>query len=262
MTGRFENKVALIAGGAHAVEGELMGFGGVAAWEIVRGGGKLIIADIDDAAGEQSVSQMRDAGYDAQYIHADVTSEADWVAAVELATSTHGRLDIMVMVAGAPDRRETIESGSVDDWKRVMDVTNLGMFLGVRIAAPAMRESGGGSIVLISSMMAKIAGPHANAYAASRAGMTQFARSAAVQLGPDNIRVNTVLPGWTVTPFTAPVFDDETTEQLSERVPLGRLATAREIAAGILFLASDESSYVTGSELLMDGGVTSWLGPR
>ncbi|MCH8221894.1 MAG: SDR family oxidoreductase [Chloroflexi bacterium] len=262
MTGRFENKVALIAGGAHAVEGELMGFGGVAAWEIVRGGGKLVIADIDDVSGEQSVEQMRSAGFEALYIHADVTSEADWVAAVELATSTHGHLDIMVMVAGAPDRRETIESASVDDWKRVMDVTNLGMFLGVRTVAPAMRDAGGGSIVLISSMMAKIAGSYANAYAASRAGMTQFARSAAVQLGPDNIRVNTVLPGWTVTPFTAPIFDDETIEQLSERVPLGRLATSREIAAGILFLASDESSYVTGSELLMDGGVTSWLGPQ
>ena len=115
---------------------------------------------------------------------------------------------------------------------------------------------------MISSMMAKIASDYANAYAASRAGMTQFARSAAVQLGPDNIRVNTVLPGWTLTPFTAPVFDEEFSKQLSERVPLGRIATPEEIAAGILFLASDESSYMTGSELLMDGGVTSWLGPR
>ncbi len=262
MTGRFENKIALIAGGAHAVEGELMGFGGVAAWEIVRGGGRLVIADIDDASGEQSVAQMREAGFEAKYIHADVTSEADWVAAVELATSAYGRLDVMVMVAGVPDRGESIESGSVDDWKWVMDVTNLGMFLGVRAVIPVMRESGGGSIVLISSMMARIASLYANAYSASRAGMTQFARSAAVQLGPDNIRVNTVLPGWTLTPFTAPAFDDETAGQLSERVPLGRLATAKEIAAGILFLASDESSYVTGSELLMDGGVTSWLGTR
>ncbi len=262
MTGRFENRVALIAGGAHAVQGELMGFGGVAAWGIVRGGGKLVISDLDDASGERSVEQMRAAGFDACYIHADVTSEEDWSTAVELAISSYGRLDIMVMVAGIPDRGETIESSQVDDWKRVMDVTNLGMFLGVRAVAPVMREADGGSIVLISSMMARVAGPNANAYAASRAGMTQFARSAAVQLGPDNIRVNTVLPGWTMTPFTAPVFDKEFSNVLSRRVPLGRIGTSEEIAAGILFLASEESSYVTGSELLMDGGVTSWLGPR
>ena len=165
------------------------------------------------------------------------------------------------MAAGINNRGETIETVTVPKWRQVMDVTNLGMFLGVRSVAPKMRESGGGSVVLISSMMAKITHNQANAYATSRAGMTHFARSAAVQYGSDNIRVNSVLPGWAVTPFTAEMFDDEWIEQHAKRVPLGRIADASDIAGAILFLASDEAKYVTGSELLADGGVTAWLGP-
>jgi NAD(P)-dependent dehydrogenase (short-subunit alcohol dehydrogenase family) len=110
-------------------------------------------------------------------------------------------------------------------------------------------------------MMAKVVRDQANAYATSRAGMTHFARSAAVQYGADNIRVNTVLPGWTLTPFTAGAFDDEWADRLGKRVPLGRVADASDIAGPILFLASDEAKYVTGSELLADGGVTGWIGP-
>ena len=115
--------------------------------------------------------------------------------------------------------------------------------------------------MLISSMMARVVRDGANAYATSRAGMPHFARSAAVQYGSDNIRVNTVLPGWTLTPFTANAFDEEWSERLAKRVPLGRVADASDIAGPILFLASDESKYVTGSELLADGGVTGWIGP-
>ena len=142
-----------------------------------------------------------------------------------------------------------------------MDVTNLDMFLGVKSVVGPMREAGGGSIVLISSMMARIVSDRASAYATSRAGMTHFARSAAVQHGPDNIRVNTVLPGWALTPFTKDAFDDGWPERVARRVPLGRVAIASDIAGSILFLASDEAAYVTGSELLVDGGVTAWLGP-
>jgi len=261
ISNRFEGKVALIAGGAHAIETSLMGFAGLAALEIARGGGKIMIGDIDDAAGEQSVKNMREAGLTADYSHLDVTSESDWISVVEKTSSLHGHLDIMIMAAGINNRGETIETVTVPKWRQVMDVTNLGMFLGVRSVAPKMRENGGGSIVLISSMMAKITHNQANAYATSRAGMTHFARSAAVQYGPDNIRVNSVLPGWAVTPFTAEMFDDEWMKQHEKRVPLGRIADASDIAGAILFLASDEAKYVTGSELLVDGGVTAWLGP-
>ena len=175
--------------------------------------------------------------------------------------SEHGRLDITIMAAGVNDRGNPIETTDVDVWQRVMDVTNLGMFLAVKSSVRPMRESGGGSIVLISSMMARIVRQNASAYATSRAGMTHFARSAAVQYGPDNIRVNSVLPGWAITPFTIDAFDDEWMAQMAKRVPLGRVADASDIAGSILFLASDEAAYVTGSELLVDGGVTAWIGP-
>jgi 3(or 17)beta-hydroxysteroid dehydrogenase len=261
MSKRFEGKVALVVGGANADESRLLGFAGLSALEIARSGGKVVIADIDDEAGERSVVKMKKAGLTADYVHLDVTSESDWITAVDMTVSTHGRLDIMIMAAGIPDRDGTIETTDVETWRRVMDVTNLGMFLGTRSVVGPMRKSGGGSIVLISSMMARVVRDLANAYATSRAGMTHFARSAAVQYGSDNIRVNCVLPGWTLTPFTAGAFDEEWAERLGKRVPLGRVADASDIAGPILFLASDEAKYVTGSELLADGGVVGWIGP-
>ena len=261
MSNRFEGKVALVVGGANADEDRLLGFAGLSALEIARDGGKVVIGDIDDEAGTRSVLKMKASGLTADYVHMDVTSESDWQIAVDNTLSLHGRLDIMIMAAGIPDREGTIDSTEVDSWRRVMDVTNLGMFLGTRAVVEPMRNSGGGSIVLISSMMARVVRDQANAYATSRAGMTHFARSAAVQYGADNIRVNTVLPGWTLTPFTANAFDDEWSERLAKRVPLGRVADASDIAGPILFLASDEAKYVTGSELLADGGVTGWIGP-
>jgi 3(or 17)beta-hydroxysteroid dehydrogenase len=261
MSNRFEGKVALVVGGANADESQLLGFAGLAGLEIAKQGGKLVVGDIDDEAGNRSVNKMKDAGLTADYVHMDVTSDSDWVNAVEITVSNHGRLDILIMAAGIPDSGETIETTDVDKWRRVMDVTNLGMFLGTRAVVDPMRKSGGGSIVLISSMMAKVVRDGANAYATSRAGMTHFARSAAVQYGSDNIRVNTVLPGWTLTPFTANAFHEEWAERLAKRVPLGRIADASDIAGPILFLASDEAKYVTGSELLADGGVTGWIGP-
>ncbi len=262
MNDRFEGKVALVVGGANADDSQLMGFAGLAALEIARLGGKVIIGDINDEAGERSVNKMKKAGLTADYMHLEVTLESDWIAAVKAATTMHGRLDIMIMAAGIFDRVTSIEDTPVDVWKRVMDVTNMGMFLGTRSVVGAMRESGGGSIVLISSMMAKVVRESANAYATSRAGMTHFARSAAVQYGADNIRVNTVLPGWALTPFTSDAFDEENLKQFSARIPLGRVADASDISGPILFLASDEAKYVTGSELLADGGVVGWLGPH
>jgi NAD(P)-dependent dehydrogenase (short-subunit alcohol dehydrogenase family) len=261
MAGRFEGKVALLAGAGAAVEGEQMGFGGVAAWRILREGGSVLIGDIQDERGERAVQQMRDEGLNATYRHLDVTGESDWAASVDQIMADHGRLDIMVDIAGILDGG-TLEDVSVDLWKKTMDVTSHGMFFGARAVAPAMRKNGGGSIVLISSMVAKVVGEYGSAYAASRAGMAHFARAAAVQLARDGIRVNSVMPGWTRTPFTEALYQDEgPREWRNRRVPLGRWAQPEEIANGILFLASDDSSYVTGTELLIDGGVTAWWGP-
>ena len=133
ISNRFEGKVALIAGGAHAIETSLMGFAGLAALEIARGGGKIMIGDIDDIAGEQSAKNMREAGLTADYSHLDVTSESDWISVVEKTSSLHGHLDIMIMAAGINNRGETIETVTVPKWRQVMDVTNLGMFLGLSL---------------------------------------------------------------------------------------------------------------------------------
>ena len=212
MSNRFTGKVALVVGGAHADESKSLGFAGLSALEIARAGGKVVIADIDDEAGEQSAAKMRDDGLTARYVHLDVTSEPDWDAAVESTVSEHGRLDITIMAAGVNDRGNPIETTDVDVWQRVMDVTNLGMFLAVKSSVRPMRESGGGSIVLISSMMARIVRQNSSAYATSRAGMTHFARSAAVQYGPDNIRVNCIAPGLVYTPMVAHRMNDEQRE--------------------------------------------------
>ena len=261
MTNRFCEKVALVVGGANADEDHLLGFAGLSALEIARDGGKVVIADIDDEAGIRSVKKMKTAGLTADYGHLEVTSESDWKNAVATTIDLHETLDIMIMGAGVQDRGESIESTDVDKWQHVIDVTNMGMFLGTRHVVGPMKENGNGSIVLISSMMARVVREQANAYATSRAGMTHFARSAAVQYGPYGIRVNSVLPGWTLTPFTASLIENDWAERLAQRVPLGRIADASDIAGPILFLASDESKYITGSELLVDGGVTGWIGP-
>jgi 3alpha(or 20beta)-hydroxysteroid dehydrogenase len=151
---RFDGKVALITGAASAVEGQLMGFGGRAAWRILREGGRVMIADIADDRGEQAVAQMRDAGLDATYVHLDVTREDDWIAAVDMSVARYGRLDVLINVPGTSDRGSILNTDE-DTWQTVMDVSSRGMFLGAKSVAQAMQESGGGAIVNVASMAAR-----------------------------------------------------------------------------------------------------------
>ncbi len=256
---RFDGKVALITGAASAVEGELMGFGGRAAWRILREGGRVVVADIADVRGERAIAQMRDAGLDASYIHLDVTRDEDWSAAVDKVLSGFGRLDVLVNVPGARDPATILETDT-DHWQMVMDVSSRGMFLGAKSVAPAMRDGGGGAIVNVASMAARYGGAYGAAYASSRAAIIAFSRSAAVQFAGMGIRVNAVLPGWTHTPFTDELFNDEDASAFrTGRTPLGRWGESEEIAAGILFLCSDDASFITGTELVIDGGVTAAL---
>ena len=256
---RFEGKVALITGAASAVEGELMGFGGRAAWRMLREGGQVVIADSADNRGEQAVGQMRDAGLDAAYVHLDVTSHVDWAAAVKTTVSKFGRLDILINVPGASDRGSIIDTDE-ETWQKVMDVSSRGMFLGAKSVAHAMQSSGGGAIVNVASMAARYGGRYGAAYSSSRAAIVAFGGSAAVQFAPMGIRVNSVLPGWTHTPFTEALFNDAESSALRiDRTPLKRWGKPEEIAAGILFLCSDDASFITGTELVIDGGVTAAL---
>ncbi|MFP6594279.1 MAG: SDR family oxidoreductase [Dehalococcoidia bacterium] len=256
---RFDGKVALITGAASAVEGQLMGFGGRAAWRMLREGGRVMIADIADERGEQAVVQMRDAGLDATYVHLDVTSEDDWSAAVDTTVATYGRLDILINVPGARDPASILDTYA-DHWQMVMDVSSRGMFLGAKSVAPAMSEGGGGAIVNVASMAARYGGLYGAAYSASRSAIIAFGRSAAVQFADMGIRVNSVLPGWTHTPFTDELFNDENASATRiNRTPLRRWGEPEEIAAGILFLCSNDASFITGTELVIDGGVTAAL---
>ncbi len=260
--GRFDGKVLLLTGSASATEGDLMGFGGATAWRFLREGGKaVVITDVQDELGERSAQSMRDAGFNAEFVHHDVTSETDWEAVTSNTLDKHGHLDYLVNIAGIQDTK-SIEETSIETWQKVMDVTNNGMFLGVKHGARSMNRSGGGSIVNLASMAARWSSPYGAAYAASRAGMTHFTRGAAIQYASSNIRVNSVLPGWVKSPFTKWIFNDEKLSKYrTDRVPLGRWGEPHEIAAAILFLLSDDASYITGSEMLIDGGVTAGFFP-
>ncbi len=254
---RFEGKVALLSGSASALRGARMGFGGCAAWQMLEEGAKVVISDIQDDKGEASVEQMRGQGYDAIYAHLDVLDEGNWSDVVAKTIDAFGRLDILVNLAGAQDRG-TLYEVDVQQWQRVMEISTTGILMGTRAVLPAMRDAGGGAIVNMSSMAGKFAGEYGSAYAASRASILHFTRASAIQLAKFGIRANAVLPGWVHTPFTETIYEVESERDWrSERVPLGRWGEPEEVANGICFLASDEASYVTGSELLIDGGVTA-----
>ena len=254
---RLENKIALITGAAHGVKGELMGFGGASAWLFAEEGAKVVLTDIDVAAGERTVAQMREEGHDALFIRLDVTSESEWIDAVETTINTYGRLDVLVNNAGTGGR-PTVEETTEEIWDGQMDVHAKGVFLGTKHAIPHMRAVGGGSIINISSIYGIVGSPGSTAYHAAKGASRIFTKSAAVQLADDGIRVNSVHPGFMLTPMTSDGAEEE--ERLNfmlSRIPMGRMGDAMEIARGILFLASDESSYMTGSELVIDGGMTA-----
>ena len=254
---RLSNKVALITGAAHGVKGEMMGFGGASAWLFAEEGAKVVLTDVDVPNGEKTAAQMREEGYDALFRRLDVTSEGDWTAAVRDAVDAYGRLDILVNNAGTGGRGR-IEDTSEALWQAQMDIHAKGCFLGTKAAAPHMRAAGCGSIINISSIYGIVGSDASTAYHAAKGASRIFTKSAAIQLAKDGIRVNSVHPGFMLTPMTRGSFGVEPgRSRVIARVPMGRVGEPMEIARGILFLASDESAYITGSELVIDGGMTA-----
>ena len=254
---RLEGKVALITGAAAAMPGELMGFGGAAAHLFVREGAWVVISDILDEPGERAAAALREAGGEARYLRLDVTSAADWTAAIEKTRSAFGRLDVLVNNAGI-SKSARIEEMSEADWDAELSVHAKGTFLGTRHAIPAMRAGGGGSIVNVSSIMGIVASPTSPAYSAAKGAIRLFTKATALQYAKENIRANSVHPGYADTPLTRQLFAPaKVREALLRETPMRRFGTAWDIAHGILYLASDESSFVTGSELVIDGGMTA-----
>ncbi len=248
---RLQDKVALITGGAR-------GMGAVEARLFAREGAGVAAAGILVDDGERVASEIAESGGDAAFIHLDVTREEDWARAVETVLDRFGRLDILVNNAGI-FQLATVEDTTVEGWDKVLDVNAKGVFLGTKAVIPAMRRSGGGSIVNISSVAGLIGSLRSAAYNTSKGAVRLLTKATAVQHAADGIRANSVHPGLVDTDMLHEVYperDDVFTRRVSG-IPLGRLATAEDVAYGVVFLASDESSFMTGSELVIDGGFTA-----
>ncbi len=242
---RLEGKVALISGGAR-------GMGAEEALLFAKEGAKVVIGDVLDE-GREVAAQIP--GGQAIYVRLDVTKEADWQRAVSMAEEVYKRLDILVNNAGV-SATGGIEDTTVEEWDRVMSVNAKGVFLGTKHAIPAMQRSGGGSIINISSQLGIVAMSESSPqYIASKGAVRLLTKSTAIQYAADGIRCNSVHPGPIVTPMTQGRRSDPAVQALMEsRIPLGRYGEAIDVAYGVLYLASDESSFVTGSELVIDGG--------
>ena len=217
----------------------------------------MVLTDIKEELGGKTAAQIREHGGDAVFLRLDVTDELDWINAIQHTVSNFGRLDVLVNNAGT-GARYNVEDTTPEVWDAQMDVHAKGTFLGTKHAIPEMRKVGGGSIINISSIYGIIGSPRSTAYHAAKGAIRLFTKSAAIQYAKENIRVNSVHPGYALTPLTEGVVTNpDQQEWMLERIPLGRLGNAEDIAYGILYLASDESSFVTGSELVIDGGTTA-----
>jgi NAD(P)-dependent dehydrogenase (short-subunit alcohol dehydrogenase family) len=247
--GRLDGKVALISGGAR-------GQGAAEAQLFAREGAKVVFGDILDAEGRQVEAGIRAAGGEATYVHLDVTNEASWRAAVDIAVSRYGALHVLVNNAGIYIRKR-IEETTEDDLDQILAVNVKGVFLGVKHALPAMRRAGGGSIINISSVAGLVGNPNGSPiYTTSKGAVRLFTKATAMQHARENIRCNSIHPG----PIDTAMLDETAggrSAAMLGRVPLGRVGTVEDIAYGVLYLASDESSFVTGSELVIDGGLTA-----
>jgi NAD(P)-dependent dehydrogenase (short-subunit alcohol dehydrogenase family) len=248
--GRLDGKVALISGGAR-------GQGACEARMFCAEGAQVVFGDILDEQGKAVEQELKAAGADAAYVHLDVTQEADWQAAVATAERLYGKLNVLVNNAGILIRKG-LEETTEEEWDRIMAVNVKGVFLGTKSAIPAMRRAGGGSIINISSVAGLVGSTTSAAYTATKGAVRLFTKAIAIQHVRENIRANSVHPG--------PITTDMITEMLADadewalrlqRLPMGRAGAPEEIANGVIFLASDESSYMTGSELVIDGGTTA-----
>lgn len=262
MTGQVAGKVALVTGGAS-------GIGAAVAELLAREGASVAVTDIDELGGPGIVAGIRKAGGEAIFLPQDVTSEARWIEVVAEVEKRYGRLDILVSNAGIGIAVPSITDMTLEDWRRQNAINLDGVFLSVKHCLPAMRRSGGGSIIMMSSLAGLRGAPGLSAYSASKGGVRLFAKSIAMECASagDGIRVNSVHPGIIDTPIwgkiptgaagrgqNAPI-DPEERAKLA--APLGRAGHASEIASGVLYLASDASSYVTGTELVIDGGMNA-----
>lgn len=258
--------MASLAGRGAIVTGGASGIGEACAETLAREGAGVLITDVDDLRGKEVAARIAKAGGKAHYLRHDVRDESAWPGVIAEAETRFGRLDIMVANAGigimAP-----IATMTLADWQRQQAINLDGVFLSVKHAIPAMKKQGGGSIVLMSSVAGLRGAPGLAAYSATKGGVRMLAKSVALELAADNIRCNSVHPGIIATPIwekiptgaagngrNAPI---DPRERAAATVPLPRVGEAQDIANGVLFLCTEAANYITGQELVIDGGMTA-----
>ena len=249
MTSRLDGKVAVVTGGARGV-------GAATVRRLHSEGVSVVAADILDDDGKALADEL---GERVRYMHLDVTVEEEWPGIVETTEREFGKLDVLVNNAGIL-RFASIEETTLEEFRLIIDVNLVGTFLGMRNAIPAMRRAGGGSIVNLSSTEGLGATVLCGAYTASKFGVRGITKVAALEYGRYGIRVNSVHPGGIDTPMTQAVTDDAGRKYIASRTAVKRMGTAEDVASLIAFLASDDSSYSTGAEFVVDGGATASAG--
>ncbi len=251
---RLKDKVAIVSGGASGI--------GAATCRLfaAEGAAGVMVADINEKGGRAVASAIEEAGGQATFIHLDVRIESAWQEAVAITVSTYGRLDVTVNNAGLSltTARTRIENTTMDVWEQMHAVNLTGVFLGMKHSIVPMRESGGGSLINISSIYGLVGSVGSSAYHSAKGAVRNLTKAAAIQYAPEGIRANSIHPGFADTGMTAELHAQP--EEYANRVgktPIGRMGTADDIAWGCVYLASDEASFVTGAELVIDGGMVA-----
>lgn len=245
----FTGKVAVVTGGAS-------GIGEAVARAIAARGGQVVVADIDEADSERVTTAIGDAGGSAKAIRTDVTDAASVEAMVKFAVDAYGGLDVAINNAGIGGPLSPTGEYPIDGWRQVIEINLNGVFYGMRYQIPAMLARGGGAIVNVASILGAVGTANSPAYVAAKHGVRGLTKAAAIEYATRNIRINSVGPGYIETPLLTSL-DEVTMQALVNLHPMHRLGTSEEVAALIVFLASDEAAFITGSYHLVDGGYTA-----
>jgi NAD(P)-dependent dehydrogenase (short-subunit alcohol dehydrogenase family) len=246
----FTGKVAVVTGGAS-------GIGEAIALAIAARGGQVVVADIDEADSERVITAIGEAGGSAKAIRTDVADAASVEAMVQFAVDTYGGLDVAVNNAGIGGPLSPTGEDPVDAWRRVIDINLNGVFYGMRYQIPAMLARDGGAIVNVASILGAVGTANSPAYVAAKHGVLGLTKAAAIEYATRNIRINSVGPGYIATPLLTSTLDEAAMQAIGNLHPVKRLGTSEEVAALVVFLASDAASFITGSYHLVDGGYTA-----